>query len=327
MAERVVLQSELAGLTCVSRGKVRDMYDLGDALLIVTTDRISAFDVVMANGIPWKGKVLNRLSQWWFDFLGVRHHMITCDVDAMPAPVRRHADVLRDRAMLVRKARVFPVECVARGYLIGSGWQDYQATGAVCGIPLAPGLAQAAKLDRPIFTPATKAATGHDENIGFDVVVRTVGEVTAAALRDLTLAIYARGAAYAETKGLILADTKLEFGFVDGEIPSSTRSSPPTPRATGRGRRIGSARRRRPSTSSSCATSSSRSGSTRSRRAPSCRRTSCRRRARNISKPTGSSPGASSPPADQHPACPGGCLPRRDDRRRFGRAPRRTCRA
>jgi len=218
MPESVVTRCELPGLTHVSSGKVRDIFDLGDTLLIVTTDRLSAFDVVMANGIPWKGKVLNRLSEFWFRFLGVRHHMITCEVDEMPEGVRRHAGVLRDRAMLVRKAKPFPVECVARGYLIGSGWSDYRKTGAVCGIVLPTGLEQAARVPEPIFTPATKAVTGHDENIGFDVMAGTVGRETAERLRTLTLDVYAKGAGYAETKGLILADTKLEFGLVDGDI-------------------------------------------------------------------------------------------------------------
>jgi phosphoribosylaminoimidazole-succinocarboxamide synthase len=217
-ADSVVVQSELAGLKLVSRGKVRDMYDLGETLLIVTTDRISAFDVVMANGVPFKGKVLNRLSAFWFGFLEVPHHMITCEVEEMPAEVRRHADVLRDRAMLVKKAKTFPVECVARGYLIGSGWKDYQASGAVCGIPLPKGLQQASKLERPLFTPSTKAEKGHDENIGFDEVVKTVGKETAGALRDFTLSIYSKAADYAETKGVILADTKFEFGLVNGKI-------------------------------------------------------------------------------------------------------------
>jgi phosphoribosylaminoimidazole-succinocarboxamide synthase len=218
VTEGVLLQSNLPGLALVSRGKVRDMYDLGDKLLIVTTDRISAFDVVMANGIPFKGKVLNRLSEFWFRYLGVPHHMITCEVDEMPPEVRRHADILRDRAMLVRKAQPFPVECVARGYLIGSGWKDYLETGSVCGIPLPPGLRQAQKLERPLFTPATKAAAGHDENIDFERVVAAVGRGTAERLRDLTLSLYAKAADYAETKGLILADTKFEFGLVDGRI-------------------------------------------------------------------------------------------------------------
>jgi phosphoribosylaminoimidazole-succinocarboxamide synthase len=218
MAESVLLKADLAGLKHVSSGKVRDMFDLGDSLLIVTSDRLSAFDVVMANGIPYKGKVLNRISEFWFNFLGVPHHMITCDVDKMPAEVRKHAAVLRDRAMLVKKAEPFPVECVARGYLIGSGWKDYQGTGAVCGITLPAGLRQASKLQQPIFTPATKAVTGHDENIGIDVVAKTVGRPTAEKLRDLTLSIYGKAAAYAETKGVILADTKFEFGLVKGAI-------------------------------------------------------------------------------------------------------------
>jgi phosphoribosylaminoimidazole-succinocarboxamide synthase len=218
MGEPVLLNAELPGLKHVSSGKVRDMFDLGDSLLIVTSDRLSAFDVVMANGIPFKGKVLNRLSEFWFNFLGVNHHMITCDVEKMPAEVKKHQDVLRDRAMLVKKATPFPIECVARGYIIGSGWKDYQATGAVCGIKLPKGLQQASKLETPIFTPATKAVTGHDENIGFEVAAETVGKSLAEKLRDLTLSIYAKGAAFAETKGVILADTKFEFGLVGGEI-------------------------------------------------------------------------------------------------------------
>jgi phosphoribosylaminoimidazole-succinocarboxamide synthase len=218
MAESVLLKPDLPGLKHVTSGKVRDMYDLGDQLLIVTSDRLSAFDVVMPTGIPFKGKVLNRLSEFWFNFLGVSHHMITCDVEKMPAAVQKHKEVLRDRAMLVKKAEPFPVECVARGYLIGSGWKDYQASGAVCGITLPKGLQQASKLEAPIFTPATKAVTGHDENIGFDEAAKTVGKETATKLRDLTLSIYGKGAAYAETKGVILADTKFEFGLVNGEI-------------------------------------------------------------------------------------------------------------
>ncbi len=216
--DTVLVKSELAGLKLVNRGKVRDMYDLGETLLIVTTDRISAFDVVMANGVPFKGKVLNRLSAFWFGFLGVPHHMITCEVEEMPAEVRAHAGVLRDRAMLVKKAKTLPIECVARGYLIGSGWKDYQASGAVCGIPLPKGLQQASKLERPLFTPSTKAETGHDENIGFEVVARTVGQETAERLRDLTLSIYRKAADYAETKGVILADTKFEFGLAGGAL-------------------------------------------------------------------------------------------------------------
>jgi phosphoribosylaminoimidazole-succinocarboxamide synthase len=218
MGEPVLLKAELPGLKHVSSGKVRDMFDLGDSLLIVTSDRLSAFDVVMANGIPFKGKVLNRLSEFWFNFLGVKHHMITCDVEKMPSEVKKHRELLRDRAMLVKKANPFPIECVARGYIIGSGWKDYQATGSVCGIKLPKGLQQASKLEKPIFTPATKAVTGHDENIGFEVAAETVGKETAEKLRDLTLSIYGKGADYAQTKGVILADTKFEFGLVGGEI-------------------------------------------------------------------------------------------------------------
>ncbi|HJQ83592.1 MAG TPA: phosphoribosylaminoimidazolesuccinocarboxamide synthase [Candidatus Binatia bacterium] len=218
MAETVLTRCELPGLAHRSSGKVRDIFDLGDTLLIVTTDRLSAFDVVMANGIPFKGKVLNRLSEFWFRLLGVPHHMLTCEVDEMPAAVRPHRDVLRDRTMLVRKAEPFPVECVARGYLIGSGWNDYRRTGAVCGIALPSGLEQAARLAEPIFTPATKAVTGHDENISFETMARTVGADTAERLRRLTLDVYGRGGAHAEGRGLILADTKFEFGLVDGEI-------------------------------------------------------------------------------------------------------------
>ncbi len=218
MKERILLKAGLPGLKFFSRGKVRDIFDLGDALLIVTTDRLSAFDVVMSGGIPFKGKVLNRLSEFWFEFLGVPHHMITCDVRQMPSAVRGHEEVLRDRSMLVRKAKPFPVECVARGYLIGSGWKDYRETGAVCGIALPKGLKQASRLEYPLFTPSTKAVSGHDENIGFERAAEAVGAGVAAELRDRTLAIYRKAAAYAETKGLILADTKFEFGLLDGKI-------------------------------------------------------------------------------------------------------------
>ncbi len=220
VAQDVLLKAEFAGLKHVSSGKVRDMFDLGDALLIVTSDRISAFDVVLPVGIPNKGKVLNQLSLFWFKFLKgtTANHLITGDVMKMPAEVRRHRDVLAGRSMLVKKAKPFPVECVARGYLIGSGWKDYQATGEVCGIRLPKGLKQASKLPEPIFTPSTKAEVGHDMNIGFDQVVQAVGKKTADELRRRTLAIYAKGAAYAETKGIILADTKFEFGAVGDEI-------------------------------------------------------------------------------------------------------------
>lgn len=217
-AESALHTSKLESLSLASRGKVRDVYDLGETLLIVTTDRISAFDVVMESAIPFKGKVLNRLSEFWFRHLSVPNHMITCEVDEMPTEVHRYKDVLKDRSMLVHKAETFPIECVARGYIIGSGWKDYQASGKICGIELPKGLQQAQKLEAPIFTPATKATTGHDENVGFDVVEKTLGEKVAVELRDRTLSIYKRATDFAETKGLILADTKFEFGLVGGKI-------------------------------------------------------------------------------------------------------------
>jgi phosphoribosylaminoimidazole-succinocarboxamide synthase len=214
----VMVRADLPGLKKHSEGKVRAMFALGRELLIVTTDRISAFDVVLPDGIPSKGEVLNRLSEFWFGTLQVPHHMITTDVSEMPEAVRRHAEALRGRSMLVRRAEVVPIECVARGYLIGSGWKDYQATGAVCGIPLPRGLRLADRLPEPIFTPATKETTGHDINIGFDEMARRVGDELASRLRDLTLQVYSRAAAYALERGLILADTKLEFGLVDGQV-------------------------------------------------------------------------------------------------------------
>jgi len=216
--DRIMLKPELEGLAHVSSGKVREMYDLGDELLIVTTDRISAFDVVMPVGIPRKGEVLNRISEFWFRHLKTPNHMITCDLAKMPGAVRRHKSVLKGRSMLVKKAKPFPVECVARGYLAGSGWMDYQATGAVCGHKLPPGMKQAEKLPRPIFTPATKATTGHDENIDFKSAMKILGKKVAEDLRRRTLDLYSKAAAHAERKGIILADTKFEFGEVGGKI-------------------------------------------------------------------------------------------------------------
>ena len=204
-----------------AQGKVRDVYQAGDdRLLMVASDRISAFDVVLPNPIPDKGRVLTGLSLFWFeetvDVVG--NHLLSADVEDFPEAFREHAAELAGRAMLVRKAEMLPIECVARGYLSGSGWKEYAASGTVCGIRLPEGLAESEKLPEPIYTPATKAETGHDENVSFDLMARTVGAETAAGLRDLTLAVYRKGAAYAETKGLILADTKLEFGVVDGAI-------------------------------------------------------------------------------------------------------------
>ncbi len=206
-------------LQLVARGKVRDVYDLGEHLLFVATDRISAFDWVLPNGIPDKGRVLNQLSAFWFGLLAdsVPTHLESGDVgdDRIPERYRR---ILEGRAMVVRKAEVFPVECVVRGYLAGSGWKDYQKTGMVCGLPLPPGLPLASRLPTAIFTPATKAESGHDVNIDFATMSEIVGEATAVELRRLALALYARGAAYAEGRGILVADTKFEFGRHAGRI-------------------------------------------------------------------------------------------------------------
>jgi len=211
----VLLQTEFADLQVYARGKVRDLYSVGEYLLLVATDRISAFDHVLGSGIPGKGKVLSQLSLFWFDLLTsiVPNHLITADVAAYPQEVQPFADELDGRSMLVAKAQMFPVECVVRGYLSGSGWKDYQATGAVCGIELPRGLRESERLPEPLFTPASKSQDGeHDENISFAVMVERVGKSTAERLRDLSLAIYNRASAHAEGCGLILADTKFEFG-------------------------------------------------------------------------------------------------------------------
>lgn len=211
---------DLPGIRKLRTGKVREVFDLGAHLLFVATDRISAFDCVMPNGIPLKGKVLNQLSTWWFARLGdiVPNHVVETNVDAFPPELKRHADVLRGRSMIVRKTDVVPIECVARGYLIGGGWKDYQAGGKVSGVPLRAGYRQADRLDAPIFTPAHKAETGHDENISFEETERRIGRIWAGQLRDLTLALYGRAAAHAEERGLILADTKFEFGVFGGKL-------------------------------------------------------------------------------------------------------------
>ena len=218
-----ILETNLTGLTLQRRGKVRDVYELDDHLLIVATDRISAFDFVLGSGIPDKGKVLTQLSTFWFERMGdlVPHHLISADVERFPEAARRHADVLRGRSMLVRRTNPIPVECVARGYLSGSGWKEYQQTGAVCGVKLPPGLRESDRLPEPIFTPATKAETGHDENISEDEAGRLIGRELIARLKALTLGIYRRGVAHAESKGIIIADTKFEFGLVGAGDPAS----------------------------------------------------------------------------------------------------------
>ncbi len=217
--DKVLLETKLP-VPLRARGKVRDIYDLGENLLFIASDRISAFDCVLGSGIPCKGRVLTQMSLFWFDFLKdtVRSHLITADVKQYPKRLARHKKVLEGRSMLVKKAEMIPVECVARGYLAGSGWKDYAAHGKVCGIPLPPGLRDGDRLHEPIFTPATKAHTGHDVNVQFQYVANMLGVDLAGQLRDLTLEIYQRAASYALERGIILADTKLEFGSIDGQL-------------------------------------------------------------------------------------------------------------
>jgi phosphoribosylaminoimidazole-succinocarboxamide synthase len=215
------MESNIPGLPLLSRGKVRDLYAVGDdRLLMVASDRISAFDVVLPTPIPRKGEVLTKLSIFWFEFLKdvIGTHFITADVSEYPSELFQYRDQLEGRSMLVKRLEMFPIECVTRGYIVGSGWKDYQRTGSVCGIALPEGLRECAKLPEAIFTPATKAVEGHDENIGFDQAAELVGSEKAARLRELTLNIYERAVQHGLARGLILADTKLEFGMLEGEI-------------------------------------------------------------------------------------------------------------
>ncbi len=200
------------------QGKVRDVYDLGDALLIVSTDRISAFDWVLPCGIPFKGRVLTSLSQFWFDRLPVEHHLLSMEIPVHPQISEADRAILTGRSMVVRKAEVVPFECVVRGYLEGSGWVEYQRSGKVCGVGLPSGLTQCARLPEPIFTPATKAETGHDENVSFEVMANNIGFETASKLRDLSLEVYRQASNYAAGRGLIIADTKFEWGWYDGRL-------------------------------------------------------------------------------------------------------------
>lgn len=218
--DNVILQTDIEGLKC-SRGKVRDIYDLGDKLLIVATDRISAFDVVMANGIPCKGVVLTKISRFWFDFLAgdIEHHLISDDIKDFPEPFCNHPDQLSGRSMLVKKVEVLPIECVIRGYLAGSGWKEYKQDQSVCGQKLPAGLKQCDKLPELIFTPATKAERGtHDENISFEKCVEIIGSEYAEYVKTKSTDIFTKASTYAESKGLILADTKFEWGIADGKI-------------------------------------------------------------------------------------------------------------
>jgi phosphoribosylaminoimidazole-succinocarboxamide synthase len=245
LLDPVLLQTDFPDLKLHASGKVRDVYIIGNhQLLFVASDRISAFDYVLATGIPHKGSVLNQLSLFWFDFLAdiVPNHLITAHVDQYPPEARKYKDQLRGRSMLVRRAEMFPVECVVRGYISGSAWKEYKATGKVSGISLPAGLKESDAFPEPIFTPSTKATTGHDENISFDQMCTIVGVETASHLRDLTLRVYKKAAAYARQRGIIIADTKFEFGRTEHGItladevltPDSSRFWPADKYAPGR---------------------------------------------------------------------------------------------
>ncbi len=216
-----VYQTDIPDIPLFTRGKVRDVYDMDDKLLIIATDRISAYDVVMPNGIPGKGVVLTQMSLFWFDLVKdvVPNHLISADVEEYPDVLQPYRDLLEGRSMLVQKADRYDIECVARGYITGSGWKEYNRDGMVCGIPLPDGLQESQILDPPLFTPSTKAETGHDENITFDQMVEVVGDrATSEKLKDLTLAVYGAARNFASERGIIIADTKFEFGLIDGEI-------------------------------------------------------------------------------------------------------------
>jgi phosphoribosylaminoimidazole-succinocarboxamide synthase len=218
---KIIKETNFPGLKKVSQGKVRDIYDLGEHLLIVTTDRISAFDVVLPDPIPYKGYVLNQISAWWFGRMAdiMPHHLVSTEVGDFPKDCRPHADDLAGRSMLVKKARPLPVECIVRGYLTGSGLKDYRKTGRVCGLELPAGMGEASRLEQPIFTPSTKAAIGsHDENIPFEKMAEILGRDKAATVKELSLAIYKRGRELAESRGIIIADTKFEMGEFEGGL-------------------------------------------------------------------------------------------------------------
>ena len=238
----VVLQTSL-GQYPVRRGKVRDVYDLGDRILLVSTDRLSAFDWVLPTGIPDKGRVLNQIAAFWFELLDEPNHLITADIDRMGLPADIDRAPLAGRTSLVRKTQVVPIECVVRGYLTGSGWKEYRQNGMVCGIRLPPGLQESAQLEEPIFTPATKAETGHDENISFEQMAAIVGQPVADELRRRSIAIFNKGSEYARERGILIADTKFEWGSVDGQLilidevltPDSSRFWPADHYQPGRG--------------------------------------------------------------------------------------------
>ena len=221
MSEPVVLTTDFKDLTLLSRGKVRDIYDINDMLLIVATDRISAFDVILPNGIPCKGKVLSQMSVYWFEVMGelTPHHLISIDTKDFPSVCQKYESSLKGRSMLVKKTKPLPVECVVRGYLAGSGWKEYQDGGSICGIPIKEGLRESSQLEKPIFTPATKAELGdHDENITFEKAKEIVGDKLAERLKEVSLALYKRGSAMAREKGIIISDTKFEFGLLNEDL-------------------------------------------------------------------------------------------------------------
>ncbi len=221
MSEKVVLKTDFPNLKLFKRGKVRDIYDLNDYYLLVSTDRLSAFDVIMNQGIPLKGKILTKISTFWFDFFknDIENHVVSTDVNEFPEETKEYADVLEGRTMLVKKAELIPLECIVRGYISGSGWKDYQRTGAISGIKLPEGLVESEQLPEPIFTPSTKAEIGeHDETIDYNKAIDLVGKDTFEFLRETSLTIYKKAAAYAKERGIILADTKMEFGFYDGKV-------------------------------------------------------------------------------------------------------------
>ncbi|HUN64696.1 MAG TPA: phosphoribosylaminoimidazolesuccinocarboxamide synthase [Bacteroidota bacterium] len=242
-----VYETHLEGLKLHRRGKVRDVYDLGDCLLIVATDRLSAFDVIMPQPVPFKGMVLTQISNFWFDRTRtiVGNHILATKVEEFPAVCRPHRDLLRGRSVLVKKARPLAIECVVRGYLAGSGWSEYRSSGSVCGIALPAGLTEASRLPAPIFTPATKAEEGHDENIPYARAEAIAGHEHAAQARAYALRVYSEASAYAESRGIIIADTKMEFGICDGELmlidelltPDSSRFWPLSSYSPGRGQK------------------------------------------------------------------------------------------
>jgi phosphoribosylaminoimidazole-succinocarboxamide synthase len=246
MEQAIILSTDFPNLKLFKRGKVRDVYIVGDYYLIVSTDRLSAFDVIMAQGIPYKGKVLTKISEFWFDFLKhiIPNHVISTDADEFPAECRQYKNILEGRSMLVKKAEVVPIECIVRGYISGSGWNDYKESKSISGIKLREGLVDSEKFDEPIFTPSTKAEIGlHDENISFEQAEKVAGKETITQLKNISLTVYKTASEFALSKGIIIADTKMEFGFNNGELilvdevltPDSSRFWPADLYQKGRG--------------------------------------------------------------------------------------------